>query len=254
MRNVKLIIEYDGTNYAGWQIQPNGVSVQEMIEKAIAEITRERVKLIGSGRTDAGVHAAGQVADFQTSTSIPAESLVHAINTKLPPDIAIVRAEDVAEDFHARYSAKWKTYRYTILNRDVRSPLSRGRAHHVRETLDVASMRRAAEYLIGTHDFAAFRSQPTKKSSVRTITLASVAQHGRFIEITITANGFLYNMMRTIAGTLIEIGLGKREADSVAALIASRDRSQAGPTAPPQGLCLLHVDYVPHQPQIDEII
>ena len=159
MRNVKLVIEYDGTDYAGWQIQPNGVSIQEAVQDAIAEITGERnVRLIGSGRTDAGVHAAGQAANFKTDTNIPAEDLVHAINTKLPPDVAILDAEDVPDDFHAQYSAISKTYRYTILNRPVRSPLERNRWYLARQPLDTDAMRAAAAHLIGELDFAAFQS------------------------------------------------------------------------------------------------
>ena len=244
MRNVKLTIEYDGTNYAGWQVQPNGVSVQEVVQNAIAEITGERnVTLIGSGRTDAGVHAAGQVASFKTDTDIPAENLVHAINTKLPDDVSVVAAEDVPDDFHARYSAKAKTYRYSILNRPVRSPLGRGRSYLVRPPLDVEAMRAAAKHFIGERDFAAFQSKPNGKRSVRTVTRLDVTADGPHIDIIISANGFLYNMVRAIVGTLLEVGLGKRAPESIPALIDSLDRSAAGPTAPPQGLCLIEVNY-----------
>ncbi len=244
MRNIKLILEYDGTNYAGWQVQPNGASIQEIVQKAIAEITGEPdVRLIGSGRTDAGVHAAGQVAHFKTTSNIPAADLVRAINTKLPEDIAVLRAEDVPDDFHARYSARSKTYRYTILNAAVRRPLERHRAWLVRAPLDLAAMRRAAAALVGTHDFAAFQSKPQGKSSVRTVTRLDIVADGSRIDIWISANGFLYNMVRAIAGTLIEVGLGKIPPDAVAELLESRNRSAAGPTAPPQGLCLMEVQY-----------
>jgi tRNA pseudouridine38-40 synthase len=244
VRNIKLTIEYDGTDYAGWQVQPNGPSIQEIIERAITAITgEERVRIIGSGRTDAGVHAAGQVANFRTETAIPSADLVHAINTKLPEDIAVIAAEDVPLDFHARYSAKFKTYRYSILNRPVRSPLTRRFAHFVRAPLDVDAMRAAGAALVGEHDFAAFQSKPAGKSSVRTITRLDIEAGGGRIDIYVTANGFLYNMVRAIAGTLIEAGLGKRGAKDVAELLASRDRAAAGPTAPPQGLCLMQVRY-----------
>jgi len=244
MRNVKLTIEYDGTRYVGWQVQPNGVSVQEVVQNAIAAVTGEQdVKLIGSGRTDAGVHAAGQTASFRTDTSIPAEDLVPAINTKLPDDIAALDAEDVPDDFHARYSATSKTYRYSILNRRVRSPLARARAHLVRRPLDVGAMQAAARHLVGEHDFAAFQSKPDGRPSVRTVTRLEVEAEGPYVRITVSANGFLYNMVRAIAGTLTEVGLGRRAADSLPGLIASLDRSTAGPTAPPQGLCLLEVEY-----------
>ena len=248
MRNVKLTIEYDGTNYAGWQVQPNGVGVQEVLQKAIAEVTGEAgVDLVGSGRTDAGVHALGQVANVRTASAIPAGGLVHAINTKLPQDIAVVGAEDVPEDFHARYSAAAKTYRYCILNRPVRSPLERGCAHLVRRPLHVEAMRAAAGHLLGEHDFAAFRSKPDGTSSVRRMSLVAVETCGEHIRITLTANGFLYHMVRAIVGTLIEVGLGKRGPGGLPELIASRDRSAAGPTAPPHGLCLVAVHYEPFE-------
>jgi tRNA pseudouridine38-40 synthase len=244
MRNIKLIIEYDGANYAGWQVQPNGPSIQETLQDAISAITREPdVKINGSGRTDAGVHAAAQVANFQTDTAIPAAALVHAINTKLPEDIAVVAAEDAPGDFHARYSARSKTYRYSILNRPVRGPLDRRRCGYVRAPLDTAAMRAAAEHIVGEHDFAAFQSKPDGKPSVRTVTRLEVIDDAPHIHIEVSANGFLYNMVRAITGTLIEVGLGRRSADGIAELIASRDRSAAGPTAPPQGLCLMEVEY-----------
>jgi len=244
MRNIKLTIEYDGSAYAGWQVQPNGTAVEEVIRTAVAGITGEPdVKLFGSGRTDAGVHAIGQVANFKTNTEIPAENLVHAINTKLPDDIAVVDAEDVPDDFHARYSAKSKTYRYSILNRPVRSPLLRRETCLVRERLDVAAMSKAARALVGERDFAAFQSKPDGKPSVRTITWAGIEADGPRIDILVSGSGFLYNMVRAIAGTLIAVGMGKRTPESVADLIASRDRSAAGPTAPPQGLCLVSVAY-----------
>ena len=244
MRNVKITIEYEGTDYAGWQVQPNGTSIQEMVQRAIGEITGETdVKINGSGRTDAGVHAAGQVANFTTGSNIPADDLVHAINSKLPDDIAIIDAADVPAEFHARYSAKSKTYRYSILNRAVRSPLDRRRRHFVRRKLDVAAMQAAAEHVVGEHDFAVFQSKPNGKPSVRRITSLTVDADGDEVHITVSANGFLYNMVRAIAGTLIEVGLGARDQDSIAELIESRDRSAAGATAPPQGLCLMKVEY-----------
>lgn len=244
MRNVKLTIEYDGAGYAGWQVQPNGTTVEEVVRAAVAEITGEPdVKIIGSGRTDAGVHALGQVANFKTNTQIAADSLVHAINTKLPEDVTVVAAEDVPDEFHARYSAKSKTYRYSILNRPVRSPLLRRDTHLVRERLDVAAMSKAARALVGELDFAAFQSKPDGSSSVRKITWVGIEVGGPRIDIMVSGTGFLYNMVRAIAGTLIEVGLGKRTPENIADLIASRDRSAAGPTAPPQGLCLLRVGY-----------
>jgi len=244
MRNIKLTLEYDGSAYAGWQVQPNGTAVQQVVQEAIAAVTGELdVTLTGSGRTDAGVHAAGQVANFKTDTTIPAADLVHAINANLPADVAVLEARDVADDFHARYSAKSKTYRYTVLNCAVRRPLERARSYLVRRPLDAAAMRAAATHLVGEHDFAAFESKQDGTPSVRTVTRLDVEVDGPRIAFVISANGFVYNMVRAIAGTLIEVGLGKRPPDSVAEVLASRDRSAAGPTAPPQGLCLMEVVY-----------
>jgi tRNA pseudouridine38-40 synthase len=244
MRNVKLTIEYDGTGYVGWQVQPNGTSVQEVLQRAVAEITGEPdAAVVGSGRTDAGVHAAGQVAHIKTETAIPAGDLVHAINTKLPDDIAVLHAADVPPDFHARYAARAKTYRYSILNRPVRSPLARNRTHLVRHTLDVSAMRAAARHLVGRHDFTSFQSKPDGTSAVRTISRLEIQDRAPRIDIEVTANGFLYHMVRTLAGTLIEVGRGRRAPDDIPGLIEARDRSRAGPTAPPQGLCLLDVTY-----------
>ncbi len=243
-RNIKLTIEYDGTDFAGWQVQPNARTVQETVQRAISRITGEpEITLVGSGRTDAGVHARAQVASVKTDTTIPADDLVHAINTQLPEDVAVIDARDVPDDFHARYSATGKTYRYTIINRAVPSPLERNRACLVRRPLDVAAMRAAAGHIVGRHDFAAFESKSGDNSSVRTVTRLDVLADGDRIEMTVSADGFLYNMVRAIAGTLIEVGQGRRTPDSIPALIATRDRAQAGPTAPPQGLCLMEVEY-----------
>ncbi len=241
---MKLIIEYEGTQYAGWQIQPNAVGIQQVLQNAIAEITGEQgLNLIGSGRTDAGVHALGQTANFTTNTSIPAADLVHAVNTNLPDDVAVVHAEDVAGDFHARYSAKSKTYRYSILNQRVPSPIHRRWWHLVRKPLDLEAVRTAAPHFIGWHDFAAFQSKPIGARSAREISMLVIESAAPEIAIYVAANGFLYNMVRAIAGTLIEVGLGKRTPESILELIASGDRSAAGPTAPAQGLCLMEVEY-----------
>ncbi|MFW6107926.1 MAG: tRNA pseudouridine(38-40) synthase TruA [bacterium] len=244
MRNIKLTIEYEGADFAGWQVQPNARTVQDVVQRAVRGITGEtELKLVGSGRTDAGVHAAGQVANVHTETAIPAANLIHAINTRLPEDVAIVGAEDVPPDFHARYSAVSKTYRYTILNRPAPSPLERARVYLVRRPLDIAAMRAAAESLVGEHDFAALQSKPDGKPSVRTITRLELTADGAHVFITATADGFLYHMVRAIVGTLVEVGLGRRRPDSIAELVESGDRSRAGPTAPPQGLCLMEVTY-----------
>ena len=246
MRNVKLTIEYDGTNYRGWQVQGDSPTIQLILEQRIPNAVQHPVQVTGSGRTDSGVHAIGQVANFRTDSAIPAGNLVHAINAYLPRDIAVVNAEDVPEAFHARFSAKGKMYRYTILNRDARSPLLRDRAWHVRAKLDVDRMIAGARFLLGEHDFQAFQSKSAETeemSSVRAITQLDVAPRDGLIEFTVSANGFLYNMVRAIVGTLVQVGVGRFEPDDVQRILQSRDRSQAGPTAPARGLCLIEVQY-----------
>ena len=242
-RNVKLTVEYDGTAYHGWQRQANALTVQQVLEEGIAAIVGHEVTLYGSGRTDAGVHALGQVASFHIRSTIPADRLPHAINSAIPPDIAVVRADDVAHDFHARYSATGKTYRYTILCRPVRPAVGARYVHWVRRALDAAAMQAAAAHFVGEHDFAAFETESTGEGSVRTVTEAGVERDGERIEFTVSANGFLYNMVRAMVGTLLEVGLGKRPPDDIPRLLAARDRSLVGPTAPAKGLCLMQVDY-----------
>ena len=249
MRNIKLTIEYDGTNYEGWQVQRHRrgerPTIQQALEQAIPRVVQHAVQVIGSGRTDSGVHALGQVASFFTESAIPARNLMHAINSYLQRDIAVVAAEDAPADFHARYSAKSKTYRYTILNRDARSPLLRDRAWHLRTRLEVDRMLAAAAWLVGEHDFHAFQSKGAENegSTVRTITRLDVLRRGDLIEISVSANGFLYNMVRAIAGTLVQAGMGKLQPEDVRRILDSKDRSQAGPTAPAKGLCLVEVVY-----------
>jgi tRNA pseudouridine38-40 synthase len=243
-RNVKLTIEYDGTEYHGWQRQANAITVQQVLEEGIERIVGHPVTLYGSGRTDAGVHALGQAANFHTASTIPAAQLHHAINSAIPRDVAVLRAEDVPDGFHARYHARSKTYRYRIMCRDVRPAVGARYAHWVRQRLDVAAVQAAAGRLVGEHDFAAFQTEATaEKCTVRTITQSDIEQDGERIDYTVSANGFLYNMVRAIVGTLLEVGWGKRSVDDVAALLEVRDRGLAGPTAPPQGLCLMQVDY-----------
>jgi tRNA pseudouridine38-40 synthase len=247
-RNIRLVIEYDGTAYHGWQRQANALTIQQMLEEAIAGLVGHPVRIHGSGRTDAGVHALGQVANFRTTSTIPADRLPHAINAHLPPDIAVLRADDVPDAFHARYSATGKTYRYTLLCRSVRPTLDRTRVYWVRWPLDADAMRRAAALFIGEHDFAAFETESTGEGTVRTVTRCDIEAHpeptgGQRIEITVSANGFLYNMVRAMVGTLLQIGGGKAPPERVAQLLAARDRTLAGPTAPARGLCLLSVDY-----------
>lgn len=242
--NVKILLEYDGTCYSGWQRQKNAPSIQEELEKAISSITGEKASVIGSGRTDARVHALGQVANFKTNTKIPVEKLPYAINSKLPKDIVVKDAKIVPDDFHARFSAKAKRYIYTIYNASFPSPIFRRYSYFFPLELDVDLMAKAAETLIGIHDFSAFRSSGSMvKSSVRRLDRIEVYRERDFVKILMEANGFLYNMVRIIAGTLLEVGQGKRPTQDVYSILMSRDRNRAGITLAPQGLCLIKVFY-----------
>jgi len=246
MRNIKLIVEYDGKNFAGWQSQPGKTSIQSEIIKAIKEVTGEDVELNASGRTDAGVHALGQVANFKTNTKIKTEKIPYAINSKLPNSIVIKSAEEVDERFHSRYNCQGKTYKYVINNNEFPSALNRYREFHMPEKLDYKSMKKATKMFEGTHDFAGFKSSggAPKKTTVRTIKKAEIAQNddGR-IEITLTGDGFLYNMVRIIAGTIVDVGLGKINVEDIPNIIESKDRKRAGKTLPPHGLYLMAVYY-----------
>lgn len=244
MRNIKLTIEYDGTNYHGWQIQKNAKTIQGVILDAIKKLTREEIVLNGSGRTDSKVHAYGQVANFKTNSNIPPERFAHALNRILPDDIVVKKSEEVDMDFHARYSAQAKIYRYLIYNSKFPSPLLRNRAWYVPYSLNFEEMMRAAEFFRGTHDFSAFRAVgSTVESSIRTISRISLEKKSDIISLEVTSNGFLYNMMRIIAGTLVDVGRGKFKCEDVKGIIESRDRKKAGQTAPPEGLYLVRVYY-----------
>ncbi|MGI6151716.1 MAG: tRNA pseudouridine(38-40) synthase TruA [Christensenellales bacterium] len=243
MRRIRLTIEYDGTNYAGWQRQDNGVTIQELIENNIQKVTGERVTLHGSGRTDSGVHALAQVAHFDTNARMPAEKFSYALNTGLPQDIRVTDSREVSLDFHSRFSAKKKHYRYIINNAAHASALYRNIELHVHRPLDVSAMAEAAKALVGTHDFSAFKAVECKLNAVRTIYRSEISTDGDRITYDIVGNGFLYNMVRIIVGTLIEIGKGKLEAKDMRRILESRDRMQAGPTAPAKGLTLVCVDY-----------
>lgn len=242
--NVKILLEYDGTNYHGWQRQKNACSIQEVLEEAISVMTGENIRITGAGRTDAGVHALGQVANFKTSTRIPLEKLPYAINSRLPDDIAVKSALAVPEDFHARLSAKAKVYTYTIYNAPFPSPLLRKYTYFFPLPLDMDAMRQATGLFVGIHDFSAFRASGSPvKTSVRRVNRLEVSRSDDLIRIEIEADGFLYNMVRIISGTLLDVGLHKICPEEVASIIASGDRDRAGKTLPPQGLCLLRVIY-----------
>jgi tRNA pseudouridine38-40 synthase len=248
MQTYKLTIAYDGTDYTGWQVQANGVAVQEVVEQAIAKILREKARVQGSGRTDSGVHALGQVAHFQipkAKAKIPLANLRRALNGALPQGVRVLKVERAAADFHARFQAHAKTYRYQIFCNDVMDPfLQRWTAHSPRP-LDVAAMRRAARVLTGRHDFAAFSANPKREqeSTVRTLKRLSVARRGKLVTITATADGFLYKMVRSLAGALLKVGAGKLTTADIKRILASKQRTALVETAPPQGLFLVKVKY-----------
>ena len=244
MRNIKLIIEYDGKSFNGWQKQPTKLNIQGEIEKAIGEITGEEIDLIASGRTDAGVHSLGQTANFKTESNIPVEKFPIAINSKLKKSIVIKSAEEVDERFHSRYSVKSKRYRYTINNSQYGSAIYRDMEYHFPIKLDVEKMKDAAKYFEGEHDFKGFKASGTSsKSSVRKIFKVEVIEDGDRIYIELTGNGFLYNMVRIISGTLLDVGQSKIKPEDIPDIILSKDRMRAGKTLPAHGLCLMEVTY-----------
>ena len=244
MRNIKLTIEYDGTAYHGWQSQINATAVQDIVTAAVRKLTGENCSLTGSSRTDTGVHALGQVCNFFTESSIPADKFTFALNPLLPDDVVIRRSEEVPTDFHARFSTTGKKYRYLIYNSTFPSALQRHRAYHVFYHLDEDAMAKAAAHFIGTHDFVAFSTTGgSVKTTVRTIMQATVERNGELIEFCVTGNGFLYNMVRIIAGTLVEVGIGRIRPDSIPDIITGQNRKKAGRTAPAQGLYLVEVYY-----------
>ena len=245
MRNIKLVIEYDGKEFNGWQKQPTKLNIQGEIERAIKQITGEEVDLTASGRTDAGVHALGQVANFKTNSNIPIEKIPIALNSNLKKSIVIKSAEEVEERFHSRLNCKRKTYRYIINNSRYGTAIYRNLETHIPMKLNIQKMQEAIKYFEGEHDFKAFKASGTSsKSSVRTIYNAEVIDAGNErIYIELTGNGFLYNMVRIISGTLVEVGLGKIEPNEIKTIIESQKRENAGKTLPPQGLYLVSVEY-----------
>ena len=244
MRNIKLIIEYDGKGFNGWQKQPNKLNIQGEIERAIKEVTGEEVELNASGRTDAGVHAISQVANFKTESNIDINKIPIALNSKLKKSIIIKKAEEVDLNFHARYNAKGKKYRYIINNSLVGSAIYRDLEYNFPIKLDVEKMKHAAKYFEGEHDFKAFRSSGTSnKNSVREIYKVEIKEENERIILEFTGNGFLYNMVRIMVGTLMDVGLGKIKPESIKDIIDSKERTKAGKTAPAQGLYLVEVYY-----------
>lgn len=244
MPTIRLTIEYDGSAYAGWQIQPNGLAVQQVIEDALQQLLGEQIQLRSSGRTDAGVHALGMVAAFTTSRQLPLQAFVDGTNRFLPADIAVQSALEVSPDFKPIGDALSKHYRYTICTAQVRSPLRRFYMWHIREPLDLAAMRQAAAHFVGRHDFGGFRaSNCAAKTTVRRLDRAEVSQEGTLIHIDVVGEGFLKNMVRVMAGTLVDVGRGRFTPQHVAWLLQNPDRKKAGVTAPACGLCLIKVTY-----------
>ncbi len=244
MKTIKLTIEYVGTRYAGWQVQDNDLTVQQKMEEALVKILGEKVRLISSGRTDAGVHAHGMVAHFQTERDLPLSAFREGVNRHLPEDIAVQKAEFAPPGFHARYSAEGKWYRYIILQAPVRAPLLQPFCWHIRTPLNVETMQNAAESFIGCHDFAGFRSSSCDaQTTIREIFSISVHQEDKKIIIDIKGSGFLKNMVRRMTGTLVEIGMGKKLPTEIEEMLSRGKDAPAGRTAPPQGLCLMEVWY-----------
>jgi tRNA pseudouridine38-40 synthase len=256
VRTLKITLAYDGAAYVGWQRQAGGTSIQGLLEDAIARIEGHAVTVHGAGRTDAGVHALAQVASFRVSSTLGCDVYLRALNAMLPEDIRVRRVDEAADDFHARFHARAKTYRYRVLNGPIASPFDARYAWHVSYALDITAMRGALAHCVGEHDFAAFQGAGgAARNTVRTIHDATITQTqgndrwpapdeaDSLLLITLTGDGFLRHMVRNIAGTLIDIGRGRWPPDELPAILISRDRARAGPTAPPQGLFLVNVDY-----------
>ncbi len=243
MRNIKLTIQYDGSNYCGWQIQPNGPTIQGLVTDFLSRLQPEPIKLTAAGRTDAGVHARGQVANFFLTNPISCTQLKRALNGSLPFDIRVIAVEEVDPSFHARYSARQKTYHYQIARSEVISPFDYRYYYHYPHPLNFALMQQTAALLVGTHDFAAFATASQATSSVRTLTIMKIEETSDQLHFYLTGNGFLRYMVRTIVGTLLEVGRGKMSTAQIATLLNQGQRTQAGPTAPACGLTLVKVDY-----------
>lgn len=244
MKRVKLVVAYDGTNYQGWQVQKNGETIESALNRALCDLTGEEIHVSGASRTDAGVHAMGNVAVFDTSARMPGEKFVYALNQRLPEDIRVQHSCEVSMDFHPRYQETVKTYEYRILNREFPLPAHRFNSYFTYRPLDEKRMQQAADYLVGEHDFRSFCAAGAQvKTTVRTIYRVNVRRDGEVITIRITGNGFLYNMVRIIAGTLMKIGQGDWEPEDMSEILAAKDRLKAGPTAPAKGLTLMEISY-----------
>lgn len=239
-----MVVAYDGTNYCGWQVQPNGITIEEVLNRSLSNLLGEKIEVTGASRTDSGVHSLGNVAVFDTNTRMPADKIAFALNQRLPEDIVVQGSCEVPSDWHPRYQESTKTYEYRILNRTFRMPTRRLDTYFYHYPLDVEQMSEAASYLVGTHDFASFCAANAQvKSTVRTIYSCTAQKENDIITIRVTGNGFLYNMVRIIAGTLIEVGAGKRRPEEIKDILAAENRDAAGPTAPAQGLTMMGIEY-----------
>lgn len=244
MKTIKLTVSYDGTDYVGWQSQKNGVAVQDLIEEALEKVCKEKIRITGSGRTDAGVHALGQVAHFKTESTVPPERFALALNTYLPRDIRVLKSEQAPDDFNARYSAKRKKYRYSAFIADISLPLKDRYALWLQGMPDIEAMKKAAEIFVGEHDFKSFSSTGSEvKTTVRTIYSLDVKEDNGDITIEVCGNGFLYNMVRVIAGSLFAVGYGKTTINALIEALSGAKRPNVCTTLPAQGLCLVSVDY-----------
>ncbi|OPJ56486.1 tRNA pseudouridine(38-40) synthase TruA [Alkalithermobacter paradoxus] len=245
MRNIKMTIQYDGSKYKGWQrLKNNDMTIQSKIENILSKMTGENIEIIGSGRTDGGVHAIAQVANFKTNCSIGVSEIMDYMYKYLPEDIVVTKIEEVNERFHSRYNAKSKTYIYKIWNDTYHNPFLRKYYEHIDQKLDIEAMKKGASYLIGEHDFSSFKSSRSqKKSNVRTVYSIDITRNESIVEISIHGNGFLHNMVRIIVGTLLEVGLYKKRPEDIKDILQKKDRSLAGPTASPKGLYLFNIEY-----------
>lgn len=244
MKRIKLIVAYDGTNYCGWQVQPNGETIEGVLNRTLSELLKEEIKVIGASRTDSGVHSLGNVAVFDTETRIPPEKICLALNQRLPEDIVVQESCQVADDFHPRHCDSTKTYEYRILNRKIPMPTRRLDTYFFYRNLDVDLMKQGASYIEGTHDFKSFCSANSPvEDTVRTVYSVNVKKEDDIISIRVQGSGFLYNMVRIIAGTLIQVGLGEMKPDEIPRILAAKDRSAAGPTAPAHGLTMIGIRY-----------
>ena len=245
MKRVGLVVAYDGTNYSGWQIQPNGVTIEEVLNKALSSLLKEDIQVIGASRTDSGVHAMGNVAVFDTESRIPGDKICFALNQRLPDDVRIQASEEVPLTFHPRKANCVKTYEYKILNRKIDMPLQRLYSHFCYFNLDLEKMQKAASYLIGEHDFKSFcTAKPEVTNTVRTVYSLDLKREDDMITLRIRGNGFLYNMVRIITGTLIRVGGGFLEPEDIPKILEAKDRGAAGETARPEGLTLVKIEYL----------